>query len=184
VSHASFSINGPSLLRDFDVQELRTFLQPFLPKHFLPELRIVCHTSFPINGPSLLRDFGVSFSSLLKYVIYWMCVSRRSTVINCFGYSSFGSFNLSTLAFSRSAFTQVNDLSMRVSHRSMTTNHFGYSGFGSFNLSTLAFSQSDFTRSQRSVDACFPQIDSSDRLCYSVNFQRNSWLTASQLFQI
>jgi hypothetical protein len=79
--------------------------------------------------------------------------------MNHFGYLGFRSFNLSTLVFSPSDFTKVNDLSTRVSHKSKTTNHFGSSGFGGFNLSTLIFFRSAFTRSPRFVNVCLPLID-------------------------
>jgi hypothetical protein len=50
VHHASFPINGPGLLQDFDVQEFRTFQQSVLPKYFLPESRIMHYASFSFDG--------------------------------------------------------------------------------------------------------------------------------------
>jgi len=60
--------------------------------------------------------------------------------------------------------SEVRDPLTHVSHISTTINYFDSSVFGSFNLSPLTFFQSDFTQSQRSVDACFSQINDHDLL--------------------
>jgi hypothetical protein len=52
---ASFPINDPGLLQDFDIWDIRMFQQSVLQEYFLPESRIVRHASFPINGPGVFQ---------------------------------------------------------------------------------------------------------------------------------